>query len=123
MVQSSRRSWLPAVRFSAPQVVELVQEIRPVQGIALLGNEPRVADQAAQLLFRGAMVRSSRAYDIFLDHDAANVIAAEPQPQLAGFQARRYPGRLDVLYVLEIQARKSQHLQVLHRRGLFLHKA
>src|SRR5437016_3382554 len=62
----------------------LIQEIRAVQRIPLLGDEPRIANQAAQLFLRRLVMRARGADHVFLDHDAAHVVAAEPQPELAG---------------------------------------
>src|SRR5437016_10837539 len=67
-------------------------------------------------------MRASRAYDIFFDHDAADVVAAKTQPQLAGLQPWRNPRRLDVQYVFEVKAGERQHLQVLDCGRVFLHE-
>src|ERR1700722_14117819 len=69
----------------------LVQIIRPVQRVALLGDETRAANQTPQFFFRGLVVGACRAHYIFLDHHAAYVVPAKTQTQLAGFQSRRHP--------------------------------
>src|SRR5216684_1894685 len=68
------------------------------------------------------MVRAGRRHDILLDHDAADVVAAESKPKLAGFQAWRDPGGLDILDILQVNARNSEHLQVFYGRRFFLNK-
>ena len=68
-----------------------VQEVRAVERVALLGHEAGVADDAAQFLFAGAVMRAGGGDDVLLDHDAAHVVAAEAQAQLAGLQSLRDP--------------------------------
>jgi len=101
----------------------LIQKIRAVQGVSLLRDEPRVADQAAQLFLRGAMMRAGGRHHVLLDHDAADVIAAEAQADLAGLESRRHPGGLDVQNVVEIEARDGQRLEVFDAGRLLLDEA
>jgi hypothetical protein len=70
----------------------LVEEIGPVQRVALLGDEAGVADDAAQFLFAGAVVGAGGGDHVLFDHDAAHVVAAEAQAHLAGLQTLRHPG-------------------------------
>src|SRR5262249_16870182 len=55
--------------------------------------------------------------------DAADVVAAKAQAELAGLQALRDPGALHVLDVVEVDAGDRQSLQVLHGGGLFFDEA
>ena len=81
----------------------------------------RVADHAAQILFGRLMVRAGRRHHVLLDHDAADVVAAEPQPQLAGFQALGHPGRSARCRIFSRYIREmASVLQVLDRGRLFL---
>src|SRR5581483_8132223 len=67
-------------------------------------------------------MRAGRGDHVFLNHDAADIVAAETQTQLAGLQARRYPGRLDVLDIVQVDTRDRQHLQVLDGCRFLLHE-
>ena len=94
-----------------------VQKVSAIKGIALFRNEAGIADDAAQLFFAGAVVRAGRGDDVLLDHDAAHIVAAEAQAKLAGLQPLRDPGRLNVLDVVEIDARDRQVLQIFDGGG------
>jgi hypothetical protein len=83
---------------------------RSVEGIPLLGDESGVTDDPAQLFFCRAMVGAGGGDDVFLDHDTADVVAAEAEAELAGLESRRHPGRLDILYILEINTGNRQRL-------------
>jgi hypothetical protein len=63
-----------------------LQEVGAVQRIPLLGDEAGVADDAAQFFFAGAVMRAGGGDHVLLDHDAAHVVAAEAQAELAGLQ-------------------------------------
>src|SRR5262249_9121176 len=80
----------------------LIQEIGPIERIALPGHEPRVADHPAEFLLAGPMVGPGRRYHVLFDHDAADIIPAEAETKLAGLEALRDPGTLDVLEVIKI---------------------
>ena len=49
------------------------------------------------------MHRAGRGDDVFLDHQAAHVVGAEEQGELADLQPLRHPRRLDVRDVVEIE--------------------
>jgi hypothetical protein len=53
---------------------------------------------------------------IFLE-DAAHVVRAELQTDLANLDSRREPAGLDVVDVVEIQAADGQRLQIIDGRG------
>src|SRR5580704_6545904 len=74
----------------------LVQIVRAIQGIALFRNEARIPNEAAQLLFCCAVMSAGGRNHVLFDHDAADVVATETQAQLADFQSRGDPGRLNI---------------------------
>src|SRR3954454_6570382 len=100
-----------------------IQEVGTIQRVALLRNEAGIADDTPQFLFAGAMVRAGSRDHIFLNHDTADVVAAESQPELAGLEPLRHPAGLHVLEVVEIDPADGERLQVLDRRSLFLDEA
>src|ERR1022692_1076841 len=100
-----------------------IQEIGAVQRVALFGNEAGVADDAPQLFFAGVVMCAGGGDHVLLDHDAAHVVAAEAQADLAGLQSLGDPGRLNVLDVVEVDARDRQVLQIFYSGGLFMHEA
>src|SRR5262245_49992814 len=106
----------PSTRTIRPQ---LIQKVRPIQRIPLLGDEAGIADHAPQFFLARTMMRARGGHHVLLDHDAADVIAAEAQPYLASLQSLSDPGTLHVLEVFEVNARDREHLQVLDR-GCFL---
>src|SRR5580692_405714 len=69
-----------------------IQEVGAIKSIALFGDEARVADHTAQLFFRGLMMRAGRRDHVLLDHDAADVVAAETQSELADLEPGSHPG-------------------------------
>ncbi len=85
--------------------MDLIQEILPIQRIPLRGPEARVADDAAQFFFGGAVGHACGSYYIFFQHHRAYVVAAEAEAHLADFQALRDPAGLHVQEVREIEAR------------------
>src|SRR5882757_7576539 len=64
-------------------------------------GEASVADQPFHLLRRSTMGRVGRRHYVFLDHERAEIVAAEPQRDLPDFHAHRYPARLEVRNVVE----------------------
>ena len=95
----------------------LVQEVLPIQRISLRGAEARIADDAAQLFFGGAVGHAGGSHYIFFQHHRAYVVAAEAQAHLADFQSLRDPARLHVQEVREIEARDGQDFQVFDGGG------
>ncbi len=85
---SANRFWItvriPPYRRKVTGAAASIQKIGAVEGVALLGDEAGIADDAAQFLFAGAMMGARGGDHIFFDHDAAYVVAAEAQPKLAG---------------------------------------
>src|SRR5256885_678885 len=83
------------LRFCWPDLVhDLDQEELCVQRVALRGAEAGVADDVAQLFFRGAIGGAGGADYVFFEHHRPNVVAAEAQAHLADLQSLRHPARL-----------------------------
>lgn len=53
--------------------------------------------------------------DVFLNHDAAEVVGAELQRDLANLQALRDPGALDVVEVVEVDAAEGLGAEIFVR--------
>ena len=70
---------------------------RAARNVAGVGND------AAQLAFVGAIAHARRIHHIFFDQDAAHIVSAELQAELADFDSRRQPTRLDVIDVVEVR--------------------
>src|SRR5580698_2659960 len=60
----------------------LVQEHRSIERVTLHGLESRIANDAAQLFFRGAIRGPRCFYNIFFEHNGADIVAPETQAQL-----------------------------------------
>lgn len=73
------------------------QDVGAIEGVALGGEEAGVVDDAAELLFVGAPADTGSVDDVFFDEDAADVVGAELQADLADFNAGRKPAGLDVI--------------------------
>src|SRR5262249_8031772 len=82
------------------------------------GDEASVGDDAAKLPFVGAVFYAGGEDYIFFDEDAADVVGAELQTDLADFDSRREPAGLDVVNVVEIQSADGERFQVVDSRGL-----
>src|SRR5260370_32701887 len=87
------------------RLIVLVEEVLPVQRVALGGAESRIADDAAEFFFSRAVRHACGSYYVFFEHHRAYVVAAEAQAHLADFQALRYPPGLHVEEVRERGAR------------------
>src|SRR5580698_3511954 len=90
----------------------LVQKHRSIERVALHRLESRIANDAAQLFFRSAIRGSCCLYDIFFEHDGADIVAAEAQAQLQNLQSLRDPARLHILDIGKIEARDGQDFQI-----------
>ncbi|MMZ66968.1 hypothetical protein D1872_295070 [compost metagenome] len=62
------------------------------------------------------MSRPRRGNDIFLDHRAAEIVAAVLQRQLTDLGSHRDPGRLQVLDVIQHDAADRHRFQIGFRR-------
>src|SRR6185312_10632713 len=93
----------------------LVQEVLPIERVALSGAEAGIADDVPQLFFRGVIGDTRRTDYVFFEHDRANIIAAEAKAELQDFQSLRYPAGLHVLDVRQIEARYCERLQIFDR--------
>src|SRR5689334_12994141 len=93
------------------------QGIGAVQGVALGGDETGVGDDAAEFGFVGAVADAGGVHHVFFDEDAANVVGAELQANLADLDAGSEPAGLNVVNVVEIEAADGQRFQVIHGGG------
>lgn len=91
-----------------------------VEGVALGGEEAGVVDDAAKLFFVGAATDSGGIDYVFFDENAADIISAELQADLADFDTRREPTGLNVVDVVEIKAADRESFEVVDGGG-FLH--
>ena len=83
-----------------------------------LGDEARVLDVAGDLGFRETEVGTGGGDHVLLDHQAAEVVGAEAQRDLADLAALGDPGGLHVGEVAEEDARNGQRLQIFDGGGL-----
>ena len=81
--------------------------------VAALRREPGILDVADDLDFVHAVAGAGRADDVLLDHHAAHVVGAVGQAQLPDLAALRHPGRLQVVEVVEHDARERERAQVV----------
>src|SRR5258706_15121073 len=84
------------------KTLNLIQKIGAIERVALLRNEARVANQAAQFLFGRLMIRASGAHHVLFDHDRAHVVPTKTQPELAGLESRSHPRGLNIQNILQI---------------------
>src|ERR1700690_505943 len=73
-----------------------IQKILPVQSIPLRRTKPRIAYDAPQFFFGGAVGHARSTHYVFLQHHRAHVISPKPQAHLADLQSLRHPTRLHV---------------------------
>ena len=78
-----------------------------------LRRESGVLDVADDLGFVHAVARAGGPHDVFLDHHAAHVVGAVGQAQLPDLAALRHPRRLQVVEVVEDDARDRERAQVV----------
>src|SRR5215475_2904277 len=102
---------------SLPLLEPSVQEISPVEGVALYRAEACIANNVPQLLFRGAVTHTGRANDVLLEHYGAYIVAPKAQTKLQDFETLRHPTGLNVQNVVEVETRNSEDLEVLDRGG------
>ena len=79
-----------------------------------------VADQAVDLLQRGAVGGAGRRDDVLLHHEAAVVVGAEAEGHLPHLVSHRDPRGLQVRHVVEHDAAHGEHAEVGHRVGLLV---
>ena len=63
--------------------IYLVEEVGPVEGVALFGDEARIADDTAEILFRRLELGAGLGNHVLLNHHGADVVAAETEADLA----------------------------------------
>src|SRR5262245_10159536 len=87
-----------------------------VEGVALHGPVARGADGAAEVLDGGAVGGARGRHDVLLEHHGPEVVGAEVERDLADLHPLRDPRRLDVVDVVEVDARDRLREQVVERR-------
>src|SRR5207248_8485415 len=103
--------------------INLLQRVTAVEGVALGGNKAGVGNDAAKLAFIGAVFHAGGKHHIFFDENAADIVGAELQADLADFDPRREPARLDVIDVVEIQPAHRQCFQIIDRKSTRLNSS
>jgi len=66
------------------------------------GDKAGIRDDAAEFAFVGAIADACGVDDVFFDQNAADVVGAELQADLANFYARSKPAGLNVIDIVEI---------------------
>ena len=97
----------------------LFQGVGTVEGVALGGDEAGIGDHAAKFAFVGAIANAGGVHDIFFDQDAADVVGAELQADLADFYSGSELAGLNVIDVVEIEAADGERFQIIDS-GSFL---
>ena len=77
------------------------------------GDEAGIFDVAHDLDLVHAVRRAGRADDVLFDHDAAHVVGAVREAELADLAALRDPRRLQVVEVVEHDARERERAQIV----------
>src|SRR5580693_4876216 len=95
-----------------------LQYVGAVQSVALRGHVAGILNDAAEFAFIRAVAYAGGEDHVFLNQDAAYIVGAELQTQLADLDSRRKPARLDVIDVVEVEAADGQGLQVIDGGGL-----
>src|SRR5690606_27711121 len=91
---------------SYPLLDKFVEHVPPA------GLEAGLGDDAAELVVGGAESGAGGGDDVFFDHEAAQVVGAESQGELADAQPLRDPTGLEVGEVVEEQPAYGEHLEV-----------
>ena len=87
------------------------------------GDEAGVLDVAHDLDFVHAVAGAGGADDVLLDHHAAHVVGAVGEAQLPDLAALRHPRRLQVVEVVEDDARERERAQVVDAGRLAARRA
>src|SRR5437588_596449 len=99
--------------FPSERAPEPPSPMSPMSPTPPLRTEPRVLDVAHDLRFVHAVACTRGADDVFFDHDAAHVVRAIGEAQLADLAALRHPRRLQVVEVVEHQPGNRERPQVI----------
>ena len=81
-----------------------LQRIRSIQRVALGGQKACIDNDAAEFFFVGAAFYARGKHHIFFNQNAANVVGAELQANLANLDPGREPTRLDVIDIVRDRA-------------------
>jgi len=96
----------------------LFQRVGAIQSVALGGDEAGAGDDTTKFTFVGAIADTGGVDHVFFDQNAADIVGAELQTDLANFDSRRKPARLNVINVVEIEAADGQCFQIIDSRCL-----
>ena len=86
--------------------------------VAAFGDEPGVLDVAHDLDFVHAVAGAGGADHVLLDHHAAHVVGTVREAELTDLAALGHPRGLDVVEVVEHDARNRERAQVVEARRL-----
>ena len=77
------------------------------------GHESGILDVDDDLELVHAVGRAGRADDVLLDHHAAHVVGAVGEAELSDLPALRHPRRLQVVEVVEDDARQGERPEIV----------
>src|SRR5690348_189267 len=97
------------------RAVFVFQVIAAVERVALHRVVTGVRNDAAQFGFVGAIAHARGIDDVFLDQDAAHVVGAELQADLANLDSGREPAGLNVVNIVQIEPADGERLEVIGR--------
>ena len=83
-----------------------------VEGGALGGDKPRLQDEGLDLFNSGAVVEPRLLHHVLVKEGSAKVVAAEVERHLPRLLALGEPGGLDMLNIVQIEARQGYHAQI-----------
>src|SRR6516162_3115672 len=106
-----RRQGYPCANVSASALKKILIQ-QPVPVVALARFVTEFGDEAAHIVHGHAEGRACLGDDVFLDHDAAEVIGAEFEGYLADFLPLSHPRALYAGNVVEVNAREGLGSQV-----------
>src|SRR5213595_3676034 len=75
----------------------LLQRVTAIKCVALGGEEAGVGDDAAEFAFVGSVFHSGSKDNVFFNKNAADIVRAELQTDLADFDSGGEPACLEVL--------------------------
>src|SRR5262249_11097317 len=86
-----------------------------VANVTLPRLPTQLADGIANLVERQVVDRSRFGDDVLLDHQAPHIVGPVEQSELPDFEALRYPARLDVGEIVQIQPRDRLRFEIVER--------
>src|ERR1035437_10411143 len=91
----------------------LIQQAIPV--VALMRLVAEILDEPLHVGHRHAESCSGLRHDIFLNHDAAEIVRAKFQRDLANFLSLRHPRALHIREIIEVNPAQRLRPQILVR--------